>query len=35
MKITVDDIYTPLEIAKKELEKRWLDPKLKKKVEKY
>lgn len=31
----LDDIYTPLEEAKKEMERRWNDPVLKKKVEDY
>ncbi|MEI6528596.1 MAG: hypothetical protein WCO10_02920 [bacterium] len=33
--MTVDEIYTPLEEAKKEIWKRWNDPELKKKVEKF
>jgi len=33
--MNLDDIYTPLEEAKKELERRWNDPELKRKVEEY
>jgi len=33
--MNLDEIYTPLEEAKKELEKRWNDKELKKKVEKF
>jgi hypothetical protein len=33
--MNVEDIYTPLEEAKKEIERRWNDEELKKKVEKF
>ncbi len=33
--MNLDDIYTPLEDAKKELERRWKDEKLKNRVEEY
>jgi len=33
--MNVNDIYTPLQEAKAELERRWNDPELKKKVEEY
>lgn len=33
--MTIDEIYTPLEEAKKEIWKRWNDPELKKKIDEY
>jgi hypothetical protein len=33
--MNLDDIYTPLEEAKEEIQRRWEDKELKKKVEEY